>query len=156
MPNKTVPEPRYNLRLGAHTIQTTPSVKLLGVHLDRELRWHQQGAAALAKGEAWLIQTARIARASRGIGARDMRRLYLGVCVPRMLYAADLFLSPPAVNRSLLGRFASERRERGIVKKLRSVQRRAALAITGALPSTPADVLDVYAHLMPVPYLVDK
>jgi hypothetical protein len=73
-----------------------------------------------------------------------------------MLYAADFFLSPPAVNRSLLGRFASERRERGIIKKLRSVQQRAALAITGALPSTPADVLDIYAHLMPVPYLVDK
>jgi hypothetical protein len=92
--NKTIPEPRYDLQLGQHTITTMPSVKLLGVHLDRELRWHEQGAAALAKGEAWLIQTARIARASRSIGASDMHCLYLGVCVPRMLYAADLFLSP--------------------------------------------------------------
>ncbi|KAJ7353147.1 hypothetical protein DFH08DRAFT_625733, partial [Mycena albidolilacea] len=124
-------------------IKTTPSVKLLGVHLDRELRWHEQGAAALAKGEAWLIQTARIARASRGIGASDMRRLYLGVCVPRMLYAADLFLSPRV--KSIPPREA----QRAIVKKLRSVQRRAALAITGALRSTPTDVLDAYAHLPP-------
>ncbi|KAJ7362929.1 hypothetical protein DFH08DRAFT_683412, partial [Mycena albidolilacea] len=155
--NKTVPEPRFDLQLGPHIVKTMTSVKLLGVHLDRELRWHQQCTAALAKGEAWLIQTARIARASRGIGARDMRRLYLGVCVPRMLYAADLFLSPPACNRSLLARVdPSERRERAIIKKLRSIQRRAALAITGALRSTPTDTLDVYAHLLPVEYLVDK
>ncbi|KAJ7163344.1 hypothetical protein C8R46DRAFT_834205, partial [Mycena filopes] len=75
-------------------IKSADSVKLLGLHIDRGLRWHEQEAAALAKGQAWLIQTARIARASRGIGARQMRRLYLAVCVPRMLYAADVFLSP--------------------------------------------------------------
>jgi hypothetical protein len=73
-----------------------------------------------------------------------------------MLYAADLFLSPPAVNRTILGLFPTERRERGIIKKLSSVQRRAALAITGALRSTPTDVLDVYAHLWPIQYLIDK
>jgi hypothetical protein len=155
--NKTIPEPRYNLWLRQHTTKTMPSVKLLGVHLDRELHWHQQEAAALAKGEAWLIQTARIARGSRGIVASDMRRLYLGVCVPHMLYATDLFLSPPASNRSLLATLVpEERKECAIVKKLRSVQRRAALAITGALRSTPTDVLDVYVHLLPVRYLIDK
>jgi ribonuclease HI len=74
-----------------------------------------------------------------------------------MLYAADLFLSPPACNHSLLARVdPSERRERAIIKKLRSIQRRAALAITGALRSTPTDALDVYAHLLPVEHLVDK
>ncbi|KAF7354515.1 RNA-directed DNA polymerase from transposon X-element [Mycena venus] len=54
---KKVPEPVFDLRLGAHVIKSSESVKLLGVHIDRELRWHQQEAAALAKGQAWLIQT---------------------------------------------------------------------------------------------------
>ncbi|KAJ7346405.1 hypothetical protein DFH08DRAFT_701217, partial [Mycena albidolilacea] len=157
-PGKTLPEPRYHLCLrDGYVVRTAPSVKLLGVHLDRELRWHQQDTAAMAKGEAWLIQTGRIARASRGIGARNMRRLYLGVCIPRMLYAADVFLSPPAVNRSLLAQFVTgERRERAVVKKLRSIQRCAALAITGALRTTPTDVLDAYANLLPATHLIDK
>jgi hypothetical protein len=73
LPGKTLPEPRCHLHLSdGHVVKTSKTVKLLGVHLDRELRWHEQSAAAIAKGEAWLIQTGRIARASRGIGARDM------------------------------------------------------------------------------------
>ncbi|KAJ7364374.1 hypothetical protein DFH08DRAFT_634813, partial [Mycena albidolilacea] len=127
-------------------VKTMTSVKLLGVHLDRELRWHQQCIAALTKGEAWLIQTARIARTSR-----DMRHLYLGVCVPQILYTADLFLSPPACNCSLLTRV-----DPVIIKKLCSIQCRAALAITDALWLIPTEVLDVYAHLLPVEHLVNK
>lgn len=150
---RMVPDPRFDLKLGAHTIRSAESVKLLGIHIDRELRWHQQEAAALAKGHAWLIQTARIERPSRGIGARYMRCLYLSVCVPRMLYGADIFLSPPACNRRL-GR--AKKRERAVVKSLRTIQRRAALAITGALSSTPTDVLDVYANLLPVSRLIEK
>ncbi|KAF7363687.1 RNA-directed DNA polymerase from transposon X-element [Mycena sanguinolenta] len=86
-----------------------------------------------------------------------MRQLYLGVCVPRMLYAADLFLSPPAVNRTLLARLDPKaHRTPAVIKKLRTIQRRAALAITGALRSTPTDVLDVYANLLPIEQLIDK
>ncbi|KAF7335977.1 RNA-directed DNA polymerase from transposon X-element [Mycena sanguinolenta] len=84
-----------------------------------------------------------------------MRRLYLGVCVPRMLYAADIFLSPPPLNRTLYGR-SMGCRQRGIVRKLRSIQRRAALAITGALRSTAGEVLDIYANLLPVEHLIEK
>ncbi|KAJ7321393.1 hypothetical protein DFH08DRAFT_713077, partial [Mycena albidolilacea] len=140
-----------------HVVKTSKTVKLLGVHLDHKLRWHEQSAAAIAKGEAWLIQTGRIAQALWGIGARNMQRLYLGVCVPRMLYAADVFLSPPAVNRSLLAQFTPEEcREWAVVKKLCSIRRCAALAIMGALHSTPTEVLDAYANLLPVTHLINK
>lgn len=43
-----------------------------------------------------------------------------------------------------------------MVKKLRTIQRRAALAITGALSSTPTDVLDAYANLLPIEHLISK
>ncbi|KAJ7032162.1 hypothetical protein C8F04DRAFT_959338, partial [Mycena alexandri] len=155
MLRKKVPLPRFALHLGPHVIKSAASVKLLGLHLDRELRWHQQEAAILAKGHAWLSRVARIARASRGIGARNMRRLYLGVCVPGLLYAADLCLAPPPSTRKLF-LYGKKPQQRGFMKKLRTIQRRAALAITGALSSTPTDVLDAYANLLPVAHLVDK
>jgi hypothetical protein len=43
-----------------------------------------------------------------------------------------------------------------VVKKLRTVQRRAALAITGALSTTPTDVLDAHANLLPIEHLISK
>ncbi|KAJ6631801.1 hypothetical protein B0H10DRAFT_1728612, partial [Mycena sp. CBHHK59/15] len=72
-------------------IVSAPSVKLLGLHLDCELRWKEQGASALAKGQAWLSQVTRLTWTLRGIRAGPMRRLYLSTCVPRMLYGADIF-----------------------------------------------------------------
>jgi hypothetical protein len=42
------------------------------------------------------------------------------------------------------------------MKKLRSIQRCAAVAITGALPSTPTDALDALANLLPVEFMVEN
>jgi hypothetical protein len=53
-----------------------------------------------------------------------------------MLYGADLFLAPLASNRRITITGAKEH-ERAVVKKMRMVQRKAALAITGALSTTP-------------------
>jgi hypothetical protein len=77
----------------------------------------------------------------------NIRRLYLPVGVPRMLYSADVFLSPP---------LRRKKRERAVVKSIRSTPRRAALAIMGALRSSPTEVLDVYVHLLPVAKLIEK
>ncbi|KAJ6521719.1 hypothetical protein DFH09DRAFT_805194, partial [Mycena vulgaris] len=123
-------------------IKSSTSVKLLGVHLDRELRWKEQGATALGKGAGWLAQVDRLARPSRGIKAGQMRRLYLTTCIPPMLYAADIFLNPHNAK-------THQSRNRAILAKLRTIQRRAALAITGAMSSSPTEVLDVYANLLP-------
>ncbi|KAJ7694575.1 hypothetical protein B0H17DRAFT_931689 [Mycena rosella] len=139
-PRKRVPESRFGLVLGAHHIKSATSVKLLSVHLDRELRWKEQGAAALAKGQAWLGCVGRLARASRGIKVGPMRCLYHGTCVPRMLYATDVLLNPHNVK-------TRHSKNRAILGKLRTIQRCAALAITGALSSTPTDVLTCMSTL---------
>ncbi|CAK5265676.1 unnamed protein product [Mycena citricolor] len=146
---RTAPMPRPDFKLGQHMIKSAKSVKLLGIHIDRELRWKEQRAAAVGKGMVWLTTVSRLARPSRGIRPEQIRRLYLATCVPRMLYGADVFLN---ASTSRARRSAT----RDILPKLRSIQRKAAILITGALSSTPTDTLDAHANLLPVHHLVTK
>ncbi|CAK5279173.1 unnamed protein product [Mycena citricolor] len=150
-PNKTMPEPRPDMKLGSHKIISAPAVKLLGVWIDRELRWKEQAAAAIAKGHTWLNQVSRLARPSHGVGPPEMRRLYLATCVPRMLYAADVFLTTTRHN-SEEGTIPTA----GALPKLRSIQRRAAILITGGMNTTPTDALDIHARLLPIHLQVKK
>ena len=76
-----------------------------------------------------------------------MRRFYLVVAIPHMLYAADVFLIPPRKGK---------RGTKGIMTQLARVQRRAAIHTTGALHTTPYDLLDAHADLLPFTLLVDK
>ena len=43
------------------------SVTFLGLHIDRELRWKEQIAAAIGKGREWLRQCGRLAKMSGGV-----------------------------------------------------------------------------------------
>ena len=69
-----------------------------------------------------------------------------------MLYGADVFLTP---NRRNPGA-TLKRDNRAVVKQIATVQRRAALMITGGMASSPADALDAHANLLPVPLLIDR
>ncbi|KAG9221604.1 hypothetical protein CCMSSC00406_0006763 [Pleurotus cornucopiae] len=55
---KTTPLARRDLVLGAYRVVSSEQVRFLGIWLDRELRWNQQGAAALAKGRDWISRFA--------------------------------------------------------------------------------------------------
>ena len=151
-PKKTKPIHRPNLRLNGHLIKAQPVVKLLGLYIDQELRWKAQGAAALGKGQNWLLKLGRLARVSKGIPARLMRRLYISTAIPTMLYGADIFLTPARHNPGA----TLEKDNRAIIKQIASIQRRAALMITGGMASSPADALDAHANLLPVSLLIDK
>ena len=93
-PWKRILLPRPSLILKDQTIKSTTMVKFLGLHIDRELKWKEQIAAAIGKGREWLRQCKRIAKNSGGVSGQQMRRLYLAVVKPRMLYGADVFLGP--------------------------------------------------------------
>jgi hypothetical protein len=148
-PRKLVLVRCFGKWLKGHYVKSTVSVKLLGIHLDRELRWGQQGAAAVGKGQAWLAKVRRLAKALRGIKAGPMRRLYLATCVSRMLYAADIFLNPATVR-------ARTAMNSAVMGKMCTIQRGVALLITGGLTSSPTDALDACAGLLPIRHLVNK
>jgi hypothetical protein len=152
-PRKRIPTPRRTLILGDKHIPSKDTAGFLGVIVDNKLNWKGQCAAALAKGQDWLIQFGRLTRTSRGIHASYIRQLYLSIAVPRMLYAADIFLTP---QQNIGKRTKDGRSKQAAVNKLASIQRRAALMITGAMKTTATDVVEVMANLILFNLLVDK
>ena len=76
-----------------------------------------------------------------------MRHFFISVAIPKMLYAADIFLILET-NKT--------RGMKGFISKLGKVQRQASLHITGALRSAPTNVVDACADLLPSYLLVIK
>ena len=150
---KKIPIGRPSLRLGTQVIKSQGHAKFLGVLVDNSLRWKEQNAAALAKGQDWVLQFGRLSKPTKGASRSNMRRLYLAVAVPRMLYAADVFLTPETRNR---GNRTAQRSGRAVINKLSAVQRRATISITGAMSTTANDVLDVLSNLLPFHLLVER
>ena len=129
------------------TIKATKCHKFLGMFLDQELCFKTHATYAIKKGMTWVDQFQCAACPSKGLSARHMRRFYQAVAIPRMLYAADVFLIPPQKRK---------RGTKGIVTQLARVQHHATIHITGALRTTPTDLLDAHADLLPFTLLVDK
>jgi hypothetical protein len=138
---------RPAIRFRNLTIKATKCHKFLRMLIDQELRFKEHAAYAVQKGTKWISQFGRIARPSKGLSAQHMRRFYLTVAAPRMLYAADVFLILP--RKAKCG-------TKGIVTQLARVQRRATIHITGTMRSTPTDLLNIHADLLPFELLVDK
>jgi len=152
MPRRRIPLPRKTLVINGHRIEPKTSVKFLGIHVDQTLRWKEQCASALAKGQDWLIQFGRLAKTSRGVATQHVRRLYVAIALPRMLYAADIFLTPHRRSQNPNARKSG----RAVINKLGAIQRKATVMITGAMRTTATDVLDVHTDLLPFHLLVDK
>jgi ribonuclease HI len=155
-PRKRIPVTRMALQLSNQIIPSMESIKFLGIRIDRELRWKEQGALSLKRGQDWVTEFQRISRAAGGIASIHMRCLYMAIAVPRMLYGAEVFMG---------SRRENERKRRaglkgccttGIVTKLAAIQRKAAIAITGAMVTTATDVLDVHAGILPFHLLIDR
>ncbi|KAJ7780701.1 hypothetical protein DFH07DRAFT_729258, partial [Mycena maculata] len=139
--------------LNGTVVKPEKAVKLVGIWLDENLTFKQQGAAALAKGHEWLVNFRRLARVTGGVGPAYVRRLYLGICVPRMFYGAEVWLVPRQQREKGMNR---RKDGRAIVKKLASVQLKAARLIVGGMASSPGDMADAHADLPPMNLAIDR
>ena len=154
IPKKNIPTPRQALVIQNQRIPSKETAKFLGVIVDNRLTWKPQGAAALAKGQDWISRFKRIAMTTKGTHAKYFRKLYISTAIPRILYAADIFLTP---NRHVGKRSNNVTKyQHTIIKSLASIHRKAAILITGALRSTATDALLTLANLPPFHSLVDK
>ena len=140
------------LTLRAHRVKPSPYHRFLGVLVDCELRHHPQVAEACAKGVAWTTLMRRLGQSRHGLPMKVLLRLYQAVAVPRILYAADTFLTPL---RKIEGRTATAGSV-GHIRKLAQIQRQAVIIITGSMRTAATDVLEAHLCLLPMDLLVDK
>ena len=123
------------------TVKSVLTYRFLGVLFDPKLKWTAQTERATRSAEAWISLVGRLARVSTGLSAKGMRQLYVSVAAPKMSYAADVWYTLPHK--------ASEfsKRQKGSIKftrKLHSAQRRAVIAMMGAMRTTTGDVLNAH------------
>lgn len=147
MPGKGKP-----LKLGKHTVQPSASHKYLGVHINKQLSGKVHAAYALARGAQNVGQIARLSSITKGLCAQQKRILYYSTVAPSMLYAVDTFIKP------YMGKTDSGR-DKGLIRAangFQQVQRQMALQITGAMRSTPTDILLVHAGMWPTRMLMNK
>ena len=129
-----------------HEVTTTSTHKFLGVLLDDELRFQKHATYAIGKGEKWVAQVRGLSKVTRGMHGAHSRRLFYSVALSSMLYAADVWCTQPAKG-------TGTKRARGMgaaIRKMKSVQRKAALQATGALRTTPSDLLFAHADMLPL------
>jgi hypothetical protein len=141
---------RMPLHLPQGEIQPTESTTYLGVIFDQNLNWKAQHARVIGKGSSWTSQIKRLTRPTWGLTPNHARKLYTSVAIPRILYAADVWCTPARKDGQ------EKKGVTKVIKRLTTVQRTGALAITGGLSTSPTDALDANAYLLPAPLTVDK
>lgn len=143
---------RPQLSLQGATVQPTAYTKYLGILVDQHLDWKAQHAHAIEKGTKWAAQIRRIARPNWGITPKYARRLYISVALPRILYGADVWCGPPSAESTS----HKDARSAKFIRQLTTIQRSGAIAITGALRTSPTDTLNTCAFLLPAMLIVEK
>jgi ribonuclease HI/exonuclease III len=149
--HRSVSRKRPALVLPQITVKPVESTKYLGVIFSQHLQWNAQIASVAAKGSSWTAQIRRLARPSWGLTPSSAKRLFIGVAIPRILYAFDVWGLSQTVNRNRAAVGSAK-----AIRVLTNVQRAGAIAITGGLRTSPSDSLDATANLLPAPLTIKR
>ena len=117
---KTKPIQRRPIFLQGIKVPVVTTHKFLGVIMDQELWWKRHLHHMLQKGTNWETQYCRLAKPSKGVSPKYMRRFYISVAIPKMMYATDLFLTPGS---------QKTKGTKGAISKLTRIQRQVTLKI---------------------------
>ena len=144
--------PCPSLQAGGYTIESVPAYKYLGVTLDNEPRFKHQLSRSLEKGTIWANTIRRICNTRTGLPPPLVPKLYKSVAIPRILYGAEVFLTPCLARIS--PKHLQTHIKAGPLARLAHAQRQASIATTGALKSTPSVLLDAPCNLSPFPIAI--
>ncbi|KAL1738186.1 hypothetical protein HDZ31DRAFT_51377, partial [Schizophyllum fasciatum] len=143
---------RPDLQLRGHLIKEVEHMRTLGVMIDRHLTWRVQADYSIGRGTDYVLAYRRLTKRRAGLDPRLMRTLYKAVAEPKMTYGLEVWYTP-------IHRVDGHKRDSGSIgytRRYAKIQRIAALAITGALRTTPNDLVDLHANLLPADLLLSK
>ena len=110
------------------------TVRWLGVHFDRKLRFAHHVKLAASRGEHAVNGLTMLANTVKGLSQIHLRRLYLACVIPKILFACPMWANGTAKQ----------------LKPLAKVQRRALHLICAAFRTTPTEALELEASIPPI------
>ena len=132
------------------TVKSVKTYRFLGILFNPKLKWTAQTERAARSAEAWINLIRQLACTSTGLLAKVMQQLYIGITIPKMSYAADVWYTlPHKANESSKKRTGSIK----FMQKLQSVQHQATITMLGVMHTTAGDILNTHAFLPP-PHLL--
>lgn len=136
------------VNIGSFEVKSEPHAPFLGALMDKALRWKEQHAVMLKRGQGWITNFRRLSKMKDGMAGKHIRQFYKSKAITQMLYAADVVLVPQQKNNSIA--------PSAIVKQLTLIQRQAAILISGAMSTTATDILNIHAALLPMPLEIQR
>lgn len=133
---KKIAQPLQALRIGDSEVPPSPSAKILGVILDRELNFKEHIARASKRGWQAVQAMSRL----RGVRPATARQLYNATVVPRIDYAATVWFSPHLAKGMPIW----------MRRLLAPIQRVAAKTITNCFRTVAEEAACAEAYLLPV------
>ncbi|KAG2064523.1 hypothetical protein BDR04DRAFT_937274, partial [Suillus decipiens] len=137
-----------------HTIQPSKFHKFLGMIIDQDLNFKEHTSFAMAKGITYTMACNWMIKTTKGIHRQLMRRLYKGVVILKMLYAADVWCT--GIIAKGKGKRGGGHRARGFTSQMARVQHMATIIITGGLHSLATTMLNSHANVLPIQQIVCK
>ena len=135
------------IRLEGLEVKPTPTCRILGLILDSKLSWKSHIEQIETKTTKSLGALSSLAGSTWGTSYKGLRRIYQGMILPQITYAASSWYAP--VDQD--GNYRD-----GAIRKLETIQRKAAKIITGAFKTVAGPALDIEAHLLPLKQHLDK
>jgi Reverse transcriptase (RNA-dependent DNA polymerase) len=144
--------PNADGSVSTSSMKAVDSYKYLGVIFDPGLRWTLHHAKVIASATFWSSQIWRVSKTASGMSATGVRQLYNTVAVPGFTYGAEVWYT----SLFKLGGVGNTKGSVATTNKLKSIQRKVAVTITGALCTTAGDTLDAHTNILPVDLLFNK
>ncbi|PPQ86444.1 hypothetical protein CVT25_008101 [Psilocybe cyanescens] len=130
------------LEVNGTLVKEVKSFKLLGIHIDSQLKWNCQLQKAAEKATRWVQNFIQLTRPTSGIEARLMQQLYIATVIPKMTYGLDIWYTLPT---KPIGQAHNIGSVSGL-RQLMQIQHKAALAITSGLRTTPNKLLNSHSQ----------
>lgn len=94
----------------------------------------------------WTAAFKHFTKPTSGIRMKEVHKLYNAVAVPKICYTADLWYTPSCSTKANTHHTGPI----GITNHLKSIQRQAAISITGTMQTAPGDASVVHVNLTPI------